>query len=580
MTTAPFSLSRPERLLQALARPGLVPVLTVCLAGAAAYCNTFSASFHFDDVRNIVANPILRDLRYFIDPSAAADFSGYQDFKLRYIGFLSFAINYRLHGLELIGYHLSNLLIHLINASLVYFLTLQIFRAIETPVEIIFPGASTIPRNDSRERLIAFFASLLFAVHPIQTQAVTYIVQRFASLAATFYLLSILAYCGWRISSPLLPRLGGSYVFSLACAVLAVKTKEIAVSLPIMLVLYETILIRKGALRLCAFLLPYFLIVLLVPLSAVDIWGEGALLDDLAQKSKILTEMSRTDYLLTQLTVVVTYLRLIILPVAQNFDYDYPVYRTLFNFDVMLSLFIIIALVLTGVLMVHVSRREDGRLRAAAFGLFWFFIALIPESGLIPIVDIIYEHRVYLPSVGIFITIAALFSLLAERAARRSSRAANGMIAAFLSIVLILIVATLHRNSVWRSEITLWEDTARKSPRKERPLNTLGAVYIDEGLFDKALAELTKAVEINPSGWVAYVNLGTLHARMAKEAYEKTRSAGHALESMKTALRYYEKALFIDPGNAGVLSLRDRARHEVERLRSEASAESGFPEDQ
>lgn len=559
-----------KMVIQEIARGGpTLQLAAVLLAGVLAYSNTFSASFHFDDMRNIVNNPLIRDFRYFMDLSEAGKLPGYQDFKMRYIGFLTFAVNYGIHGLHVCGYHIFNLAVHLINAVLVYFLVLQVF---STPVMRGESGcaSSRLVRGDSGERWVAFLSALFFVSHPIQTQAVTYIVQRFASLAATFYLLTILAYCRWRISS--VERCGrgfpSAYAVSILFAVLAMKTKEIAVTLPVILGLYEVTFIRRNTGRAAIYLIPYVLSVLLVPMSAVtlDLQG-GLLLDDLMAKSKVLTDMSRTDYILTQFTVVATYLRLLILPVSQNFDYDYSVYRSLADPEVVISIFIISAVIMIGIWLIRPAQAGDQRLRIVAFGIFWCFIALLPESGLIPIVDLIYEHRVYLPSVGFFMAAAATCTVLTEKVRSRSPAVGKAVGIVLASMVLILIGATFHRNHVWKSEVTLWEDVVRKSPNKERPRNTLGAVYLDVGQSDLAFVELTRAVEINPMSWAAHVNLGTLHARMARSVYEETGSASEALKMMEQAARYYEKALALHPESSEVLDMLTMARDGEDSLR-------------
>jgi hypothetical protein len=170
----------------------LLPIVLTVLLSLFAYSNTFRVPFQFDDKPVIVENPIIKDLRYFATPSEAKVFTehfGYHTFRSRYIGYLTFALNYRLHGLDVRGYHILNLLIHISTAVLVYFLIILTF---QTPF---------LRESQMREscRYIALFASLLFACHPVQTEAVTYIWQRVASLAAMFYVLSIVMYIKARL---------------------------------------------------------------------------------------------------------------------------------------------------------------------------------------------------------------------------------------------------------------------------------------------------------------------------------------------------------------------------------------------
>src|SRR3972149_9831627 len=171
----------------------IVPII-IAITALVIYSNTFSSPFHFDDVPNITENNKIRSLFNFFS------FSG-----TRYIGELSFALNYYFGELEVFGYHLVNIIIHITNGILVWWLVNLIFK---TPV---MRRAVISPQSGS---LIALTASLIFVSHPIQTQAVTYIVQRLASLATLFYLLSVVLFLKWRLS-PGFGYRGGFYLFSL-----------------------------------------------------------------------------------------------------------------------------------------------------------------------------------------------------------------------------------------------------------------------------------------------------------------------------------------------------------------------------
>jgi hypothetical protein len=161
----------------------------VAFLGLFAYSNTFEVPFHFDDKIMVIENPTVKNFQYFTDPSKAKDFQSYSGFISRYVGYLSFALNYNLHGLDVTGYHVTNLAIHIVNALLVYLIVLLTFRTPRMKESRAAAGAG----------YIALFSALLFVSHPVQTQAVTYIIQRFASLAACFYpsfvLRSVLPLC-------------------------------------------------------------------------------------------------------------------------------------------------------------------------------------------------------------------------------------------------------------------------------------------------------------------------------------------------------------------------------------------------
>ncbi|HAG50864.1 MAG TPA: hypothetical protein DCL42_05950, partial [Deltaproteobacteria bacterium] len=194
----------------------LITFLLTTVSAFLIYSNTFSSPFHFDDTPNIVENYKLRDLSIFWPPSDT-----------RYIGSLSFALNYYFSGLNVFGYHLVNIIIHIINSILVWWLVILTFR---TPV------MERINTNPQLKYFIAITASLLFVSHPIQTQAVTYIVQRFASLATLFYLLSLTLYIKAKLQTIQVEAKDENkffststltfYLLSLISAILAMKTKE------------------------------------------------------------------------------------------------------------------------------------------------------------------------------------------------------------------------------------------------------------------------------------------------------------------------------------------------------------------
>src|SRR3972149_6709659 len=178
------------RLRAALNKPHVYLLLIVVL-GLLSYSNTLGAPFQWDEQTYISENPIIKDLSYFADLSKAKGFEQYSAVKNRYVGYLTFALNYKFGGLDVRGYHVVNIAIHILNAMLVYFLATLTFK---TP----FLKDSSIKEKSP---LIALFSALLFVSHPIQTEAVTYIFQRLASLMAFFYLLSLVLYIKWRLSS-------------------------------------------------------------------------------------------------------------------------------------------------------------------------------------------------------------------------------------------------------------------------------------------------------------------------------------------------------------------------------------------
>ncbi|MBF0336710.1 MAG: tetratricopeptide repeat protein [Nitrospirae bacterium] len=510
----------------------IVHIALILLIGIAVYSNTLTSQFIFDDIPNISENPLIKDLRYFTDKSMVRDipviYNVKDFFYSRWMGYFTFALNYKLHGLNTIGYHAFNLLIHLINAISVYYL---IVLTTQTPFFARNTPAGDYPR-DCPVDLLALMGGILFVAHPIQTQAVTYIIQRFASLATLFYLLSVVFYIRARLAAKA-NHMYALYGVALICAVCAMKTKEIAFTLPVMIVAYEFMFLEGSLKKRASLLLPFLLTMIIIPVSLIQHGGSVLDADKMQESMQLASaqDISRWDYLFTQFRVITTYVRLLLLPVHQNLDYDYPVYTTLFRAEVILSLLFIISLAGIGVWLHLLSNRADRGdrrwLRPASFGILWFFVTLSVESSIIPIADVIFEHRVYLPSVGFILVLLSVYMANKLQGGQRKL-----IVPVAVLIALALSAATYARNNTWQSSVTLWEDIVRKSPRKVRPHNNLGADYYDQGRIDDAIRQYEIALKLNPDDLDAYLNLGNV--------YEKQ---GNLDES----IRLYQAALKINP---------------------------------
>lgn len=507
--------------------------IILCL-GLLAYANSFGVPFTFDDNSSIVDNPVIRNLSAFLSGA------GYAYNPRRFVGYLTIALNHHFGGLEVAGYHAVNLAIHLANALLFYLiarvtLTTPFFRRDE-------PAPDAAP---ALHALVPLFASLLFVVHPVQTQAVTYVIQRLASLATLFYLASLFCYIKARLvlaggtaptdrTPPFSPAVAGWFTLSLACTVLAMRTKEITATLPLAVMLYEFSFFGAEKKKRLLLLAPILLTLLIVPIGLLAS-GEpvGALLSDVSALTRETVEITRVEYLLTQFSVIATYLRLLLLPVGQNLDYDYPVYHSLLTPRV-LSSFVLLALLALLAARLYRTSGSGGRqtrlYRLGGFGIAWFFLTLSVESSVIPIRDVIFEHRLYLPSIGFFLFFAAGAAHVARAVPVRAAAAAASV------IVLSLAAATFARNGVWGDELRLWHDVLAKSPGKSRPYNNVGLLYKNRGDVDQAIPYLEKAVAIGED-FQSYDNLGVAY-------YQKGRT--------KEAMELLERARKLNPGYAPI----------------------------
>ena len=551
--------------MKSLCASPLLQLLLVALVGLLAYSNSFGVPFVFDDESSIVANEVIRDLGSFLSGA------GYSYNPRRFLGYLTLALNYRLGGLNVAGYHQFNLVVHVAAASLVWGLARLTLRTpyFEKGSDGAYPAGAT----RSWAAWLPLIAALLFVSHPVQTQAVTYIVQRFASLATFFFLLALLLYARARLCDrpcttfPLV-----LYLCSLLAALAAMKTKEIAFTLPAVLLLYELLFFQSSARRRLLLAVPALLL-LVIPVSLAGSGaGVTARLSQLADLTRVQSDLPRLDYLFTQFRVVVTYLRLLILPVQQNLDYDYPVYRSFFAPQVLLSFLLLLALFLLSLYLLYRSPRQgsapqQGRGERAAsqappetrlisFGLLWFFVTLSVESSVIPIADVIFEHRLYLPSVGAFLAASATAVLVLGNSRRRLALSAA-------LVVLVLAGATFSRNRVWCDAVTLNRDIVSKSPALARahynlalalddagrgaeafreaetaarldpeapkPHNLMGSILAAGGRYREAIAELNQALRFDPEAAYLHANLASLHLA--------TGATQPALEHLLTARR-------------------------------------------
>jgi hypothetical protein len=350
---------------------GIIAVLILI-----AYSNTFTASFHFDDNPSIMENAAIRHITL---DNIVELLRG-----VRPVVYLSIMLNYAVSGLNVVGWHSFNIGVHIINSIFVYLfilwtLTLPVFR--DTFVE--------------KAKRMALFGALLFAVHPVQTESVTYIISRTELLATCFYLATFLLFIKGARTGKFSSVLG-----MFGTALLAMGSKEWAVTLPAMLALYDFMFFSEGKFKPVLSRWYIYLLTAIpwsIVLTKMDLMATGgsAGIGFNIVSTKGITAWT---YLLTSLNVLWTYLRLLVLPIHQNLDYDYPIAMSLFEFPTVLSFLGHIAVVAAAFWLY----KKKGWL-LLPFGIAWFYIGLSPVQSFVPIIDVIFEHRVYMPSIGIFL---------------------------------------------------------------------------------------------------------------------------------------------------------------------------------
>lgn len=456
--------------------------LLIIIIGTIIYSNTFNGEFQFDDSIHIVNENELNKL------SEYTDFSLWTNVNGRPLAYFSLALNKSINGIDVFGYHLFNLIVHLFTSIIVYYLTLLLV-------------SQPIIQNDrikGKEHLISLFVGLLFLCHPIQTQAVSYIIQRMTSLAGLFYISSILFYFKARISQVESQKYKPYffYLMMTITAISSVLSKQIAVTLPLMYLLIEFFFIRNKSGKRFNKLILFGLVTLIVSLLIVIIGGY------LPRESE---EIGRGEYFVTQLRVIVKYFQLLILPISQNVDYDFPLSVTLWRARELMSLFFILGLLIS----IFVSYKRHPLI---SFGLSFIFISLSVESSFIPIRDVIFEHRLYLPMFGFALVIISIIIELFRFVKYKYWKT-------FLMFVIIVAsLATYQRNKVWATKFSLWYDVVQKSPEKYRPHHNLGNAYLL--LFKPELAmeqfKIAKNLQPDVLNEYSYLNLGITYLDLLK----------------------------------------------------------------
>ncbi|MCE9613332.1 MAG: tetratricopeptide repeat protein [Lentisphaerae bacterium] len=550
-----------------------IPAALIAVACALAYANSFHVPFICDDAGGIVENPTIRKLW---PPMSLLHTPRWGNtLEARPIANFTLALNYAANGLNVTGYHVVNLIIHVL-------VTLALFgfarRTLRRPC--LPPGlkADAAP--------LAFVIALVWALHPLHTQVVTYIVQRVESLMALFYLLTLygVARAGEADalpspgSPPRMPRraLVPSWVTpsvlwsTIACCActLGMATKEVMLSAPVVALAYDRIFLAGSWRELLRrrWGLHLGLVATWGILAAVQLTQGGMRNPNTGFGSAT----SPWQYLLTQSGVILHYLKQAFWPLALSFDYrDWPLAQRLA--DVWPSMLAVTALLTVSLI---------GLRRAPAMGFLGlcFFAILAPTSSLMPIDDLAQERRMYLPMAALVAAlVVALHQLLAARV-RHAATTRYRLLAIALPLALALGVATFQRNRDYRTELSLWMDTLQKRPNNAQAAVTAGAALLDLGRIDEALALCQRAIRIKPDYAMAYNNLGLVRYRQtnyeaAVAAYDQglaipdlgrhtllgnRANARAALGQVDLALEDYAAAIAAMPMYAG--AYRNRAR--------------------
>jgi len=369
-----------------------IAVALIAVVALLAYSNTFHVPFHFDDQINIINNPNIQIKQFSWDGLEHLVKNTYKE-SIRVFSLFTLALNYYFGGFNVFGYHLVNFFIHVASGIFLYWFLILTFNL-----------PSLKEKYGSISYKVALFSSLIFICHPIQTQSVTYIVQRMSSMAGMFSLFTMVLYVKGRLST------GQGRFFYFGAMVLTyllgVFSKENAAILPLFVALYEFYFFQNFDLSPKGRKILISLIAVLLILGAFGLllWGERYI--NVIIEGYRFRTFTMSERVLTQFRVVLYYVTLLIYPHPSrlNLDYDFPISKTILDPPTTL-----ISILIVGGLIGYSIWTAKKR-PMISFCILWYFGNLVIESSIFPL-EMVFEHRLYLPSVGPLI----LFSLLAVR---------------------------------------------------------------------------------------------------------------------------------------------------------------------
>lgn len=492
--------------------PGLLFFAVIVLA-IVAFWNSLGNGFVFDDITLILQNPTITELNW----GEILRVDSYRPVRT-----FTYALNYALGGANPFGFHLFNVLLHGLNAGMVFLLLWQL----------------------TRSRWVCGMGAAFFAVHPVQTAAVAYVSGRKDLLAGFFLLAGINLFLRYRSR----PRELATLIAAFVCFMLAVLSKEVAIVFPALLLLVDTWVeandsagkpaagslatalwatIRRrlplyGSFTVVAGLALYWAVFINQASRMEGYWG-GSLETNIGTSFKLFAH----------------YLKLSIFPHPLIADYTgdvFPISTGLFEWATVLS-------ILATVLFAAAGWRIFGRAPVAGVGLLFFLIALLPVLQIIPFHELAADHFLYVPLIGAALAVGSGAGRLAR--GRRGAIFASGLAVAVGSVFLI---ATHQRNQTWKDRESLWSDTLSKAPGSYRANSNLGYVRFQQGFHREGIELTRKSIEILPQEAVSRSNLGAMYYKLGQEA----RLRGSNIEAVRLqrlAIHYLERATRLDPGD-------------------------------
>jgi Tfp pilus assembly protein PilF len=474
------------------------------------YLSSLDSDFvEWDDPVYVLDNVHIRSLDHAFFKWAFLDFHASNWHPLTWA---SHALDYAIWGLDPLGHHLTNVILHSINVFAVVVLAARVLRGYQKRM----PAHRASPVLDERRTLIASgVTGLLFGLHPIHVESVAWVAERKDLLCALFFLLSMTAYVKFRLradaataqNDPASRRIKGQYLLSLGLFTLALLSKSMAVTLPVCLLLLDWHVFRRITSRRTfrdAFVekLPFFALSLASSVLTIAAQGGGGSIAPI-EYAPLSTRV------LVAAKALMAYLGKMTVPLHLSPFYPYPQDVSLSSFEYLSPIVLVAGITMTSM---AVAKRQG------VFVSVWFYyvVTLLPVLGIIQVGNQFMADRYsYLPSLGPFLLMglmAAWISKNVDALERWKLPVRIVCIAVAFSVLISLAYATVRQVGVWKNSIELWGHVIKNEPvRAPLAYYNRGVVYAKTGQFDRAIDDFTKTIILDPSDYLAYYNLGVLY---------------------------------------------------------------------
>ncbi len=468
--------------MQTNKRQDFLFVLIIIVLTIIVYINTLKNGYVYDDSWEIVNNNWISNFKNLFS----------ECHRYRITETITLFTDYKIWGLNPLGFHLTNLLFHISVTIGVYFLTYSILK----------------------EKWTSFFTAILYATHPIHTEAVSIIAHRQELLAMLFMLLGLIFYIKQKTAN--------NYLFSIiSCIFFAISlgAKEVAFVFPLLLLLYD-IYFGKEKLKIknyLPFLIVFgiFLVLFSIPSPRWNFKISG--FDAVSFGHALSGNRTYASILVTQLKGFALYLKLLIFPHPLNIDYYFPIYNSILHDGFLIYLMLFLLIIFLAVITYK-------RYKTISFGLAWFLINLLPVLNILPKTYFVAERYLYIPSFGFCLIVGWLFY---KGILKKSTKMLS--IAIFILITAFYSYKTIQRNYDFKSEYTLWSATIKHNPKSVHGHNNLGVGLLESGKAEQAIKEFKTSIQLAPTFAKAYYNLGI--------AYSELKHCDKSIEYLNTAIK-------------------------------------------